>query len=460
MYFETFAVRANSMYRVLIIMAKYTSAPADSIKCPECGAVIPITETLHHQLAEQAKAELRKQITQERKALTEKEQQLKKREASLVAAEHDIEKRLQKRLESERVKLRQAALDKAREELAVELADLRADAGEKAEKLKEAQEAELKLRKEKRELEEARRDLQLEVTRTLDQERERIREEASQAALEGHRLKDAEKDKKLQDILRVNDELRRKLEQGSQQTQGEVLELQLEEILKANYAMDDIEPVPKGMRGADVIQTVRAKSGALSGSIIWESKRTKAWSDGWITKLKDDQRMARADLAVVVTEALPKDIDGFGLRDGIWIAHHRFVLGLATALRITLTEVAFAKRASASKNETVEAVFRYLTGPEFRQRVEAIVTTFVDLRTELDEEKRVAVRRWNKREKQIERVVANTSGMYGDLQGLIGGSMQSIPSLEAHSEEPSELAALELPEPVEADEPSEEDTPF
>jgi hypothetical protein len=441
-------------------MAKHASAPLDSIKCPECGAVIPITETLHHQLAEQAKAELRQQITQERKALTEKERQLKKREASLASAEQNIEERLQKRLEAEKAKLRQAALDKARGELAVELADLRADAAEKATKLKEAQEAELKLRKEKRDLEEAKRNLQLEVTRTLDQERERIREEATQAALEEHRLKDAEKDKKLQDIQRVNEELRRKLEQGSQQTQGEVLELQLEEILRANYPMDDIEPVPKGMRGADVIQTVRAKSGLLSGSIIWESKRTKAWSDAWIAKLKDDQRMARADVAVIVTEALPKDLDGFGLRDGIWIAHPRLVLGLATALRVTLSEVAFAKRASASKNETVEAVFQYLTGSEFRQRVETIVTAFVDLRKELDEEKRIAIRRWNKREKQIERVIANTSGMYGDLQGLIGGSMQSIPSLEAHPEEPSELAALESAGSVEPDEPSEDDIPL
>ncbi|MBI1954880.1 MAG: DUF2130 domain-containing protein [Acidobacteria bacterium] len=441
-------------------MAKHTSSPLDSIKCPECGALIPITETLHLQLAEQAKAELRQQIAKERKALTEKERQLKKREASLVSAEQDIEKRLQKRLEVEKAKLRQAALDTARGEVAVELADVRADAAEKAKKLKEAQDAELKLRKDKRDLEEAKRNLQLEVARTLDQERERIREEAAHAALEEHHLKDAEKDKKLQDALRMNEELRRKLEQGSQQTQGEVLELQLEEILRANYPMDDIEPVPKGMRGADVIQTVRAKSGALCGSIIWESKRTKAWSDGWITKLKDDQRIARADVAVIVTEVLPKDLDGFGLRDGIWIAHPRFVLGLATALRVTLSEVAFTKRASASKNETVEAVFQYLTGPEFRQRVEAIVTAFVELKNELDEEKRIAIRRWNKREKQIERVIANTSGMYGDLQGLIGGSMQSIPSLDAHSEEPSELAALESAGPVEPDEPSEDEIPF
>lgn len=440
-------------------IVKQVTSP-DSIRCPDCGAVIPITETLHHQLAEQAKAELRQQIAHERKVLTEKEGQLKRREVSLVSAEQDIEKRVQKRIETEKVKVQEAALGKARGEIAVELADLRADAAEKTKKLKEAQDAELKLRKEKRDLEEAKRNLQLEVTRTLDRERERIREEASRAALEEHRLKDAEKDKKLQDIQRANEELRRKLEQGSQQTQGEVLELQLEEMLRAAFPMDDIEPVPKGMRGADVIQNVRAKSGALSGSIIWESKRTKAWSDGWISKLKDDQRTARAELSVIVTEVLPKDLDGFGVREGIWIVHPRFVLGLATALRVTLSEVAFAKRASASKNETVEAVFQYLTGAEFRQRVEAIVTAFVDLKTELDEEKRIALRRWSKREKQIERVIANTSGMYGDLQGLIGGSMQSIPSLEAHTDEPPKMAALGSPELAESTEPSDEDIPF
>ncbi len=422
--------------------------------------MIPITETLHHQLAEQAKAELQEQIAQERKALTEKEQELNKRDASLASAEKDIEKRLQERLEAEKKKLGEAALAKARGEVAVEFADLRADAEEKAEKLKEAQKAELALRKEKRELEEAKQNLQLEVTRTLDKERERIREKAFQDAQEDHRLRDAEKDQKLKDILRVNEELRHKLEQGSQQAQGEVLELQLEEVLRASYPMDDITPVPKGMHGADVIQTVRTRTGALSGSIIWESKRTKAWSDGWITKLKDDQRTARADAAVIVTDALPKDLDGFGLRDGIWIAHPRFVIAVATALRVTLSEVAFAKRASESKNETVEAVFQYLIGPEFRQRVEAIVTTFVDLKKDLDEEKRIAVRRWNKREKQIERVITNTSGMYGDLQGLIGGSMESIPSLEAHPEESSEPAELDVPEPDEPAEPLKEDIPF
>ena len=428
--------------------------------CPECGAEIAINETLRHQFAEQAKAELRQQIVEERKALAEKERQLISREDSLVSAEQDIEKRLQEKFEAEKVNLRQAALEMARGELAVELADVRADAAEKAGKLKEAQDNELELRKEKRALEETKRSLELEVARTIDQERERIREEASHAAMEEHRLKDAEKDKKMQEILRVNEELQRKLEQGSQQTQGEVLELHLEEILRANFSMDDIEPVPKGMRGADIIQTVRARSGALSGSIIWESKRTKAWSDGWIAKLKDDQRMSRADVAVIVTEVLPKDLDSFGLRDGVWIAHSRFVIGLATALRATLSEVAFAKRASALKNETFEAVFQYLTGPGFKQRVEAIVTTFVDLKRELDEEKRIANRRWSKREKQFERVIENTSGMYGDLQGLIGGSMQSIPSLEAPLEEPSELIAIESDGPVEPDEPSEDDIPF
>jgi hypothetical protein len=444
---------------VVTNMAKTAISPSDRITCPECGAVIPITETLHHQLAEEAKAALRRQVADERKALAEKERQLKTREDSLVEAEQDIEKRLQKRLEAEKTKLRNAALAKARGELSVELADLRAGAVENAKQLKAAQDAELKLRKDKRELEDAKRNLELEVTRTLDQERQTIREEATRAAQEEHRLKDADKDKKLQDIQRANEELTRKLEQGSQQAQGEVLELQLEEILRANYPLDSIEPVAKGVRGADVVQAVRAKSGSLSGSIIWESKRTKAWSDGWITKLKDDQRAARADVAVIVTAVLPKDVDGFVHRDGVWITHSRYILPLATALRMTLSEVAFVKRASASKNETVEAVFQYLTGPEFRQRVEAIVTAFVELGADLAEEKRIATRRWSKREKQIERVIANTSGMYGDLQGLVGGSMQTIPSLEAHPDEPAELTVIETPESVEPD-IADEDIPF
>jgi hypothetical protein len=240
--------------------------------------------------------------------------------------------------------------------------------------------------------------------------------------------------KKLQDALKVNDELRRKLQQGSQQTQGEVLELELEELIKSSFPMDHIDPVPKGVNGADVIQRVMSKSGHLCGTIVWESKHTKTWNEGWLSKLKDDQRLVKADIAVLVSEVLPKDCRSFGQYEGLWVCGSQAAISLAVALRSQLVEVAMTKLAAVGKNEKMEILYQYLSGTEFKQRVEAIVEAFVAMQDDLQEEKRVAERRWARREKQIQKVISNTSGMYGDFQGLIGSSLQTIPLLAPRDE--------------------------
>lgn len=362
----------------------------DQIKCPKCGEQIPLTETLHHQLIESARNELKQ----------------------------------------EKVKLEKEALIKARSALNLELKEMSEQIEEKEQKLKEAQNAELELRREKRNLEERKKTFELEVTRKLDEERVRIREEGAKLALAEHYLKDAEKEKKLQDAIKANEELHRKLQQGSQQTQGEVLELELEDLLKNSFPQDDLSPVSKGIKGADLLQKVFAPNGHYCGVIVWESKRTKAWSDGWISKLKDDQREAKADVAILVTEVLPKEIHLFGYKNGIWISKYEAVLGLATAIRINLIQVSITKLSSVGKNEKMEVLYHYLSGSEFRQKVEAIVEAFVAMQEDLNEEKRAFARRWARREKQIERVIANTVGMYGNLQGLMGSSIQPIPALE------------------------------
>jgi hypothetical protein len=325
------------------------------------------------------------------------------------------------------------------------LKDLAAEAEEKDRKLKAAEANELQLRKEKRHLETAKKNLDLEVARKIDAERERIREEVASESAERHRLKDAEKDLKLRDALKMNEELNRKLQQGSQQIQGEVLELELEDVLRDCCRLDEILPVPKGVSGADVLQKVTTRSGVCCGLIIWEAKHTKNWSDGWISKLKEDQQRARADIAVLVTDVLPKEVEYFGKKDNVWITIPKYVPNLVATLRVILEEVAQTKRAVASKNETVEALFNYLTGPDFANRVEAIMRGFIGMKEELDEEKRVTSRRWAKREKQLELVLGNTSGMYGDLQGLIGTSLKPIAALEAaDSDHPGEEVGLTI----------------
>jgi hypothetical protein len=226
------------------------------------------------------------------------------------------------------------------------------------------------------------------------------------------------------------EELRRKAEQGSQQLQGEVLELQLEAMLQAKFPHDRIEPVPKGEHGGDILHRVVLPSGVVCGTILWESKRTKNWSDGWLAKLREDQRTAKAEIAVVVSAVLPKGVDTFDHIDGIWVTHPRAILPVALSLRQTLIEVNSARQASEGLQTKTELVYQYLTGPRFRQRVQAIVESFSAMKEDLDKERKVIMKQWAKRDEQIERVMQSTVGMYGDLQGIAGKTIQEIEGLE------------------------------
>jgi hypothetical protein len=396
----------------------------DEIKCPNCGELIPVSQAIYHQIANRTREELKAETLEQRKAIVAKERALQEQEGS-------IEQTISERVQLAKAEVQREADERARAALSVELEDLRRQASEKDAKLLEAERAELELRQHKRQLEDRERSLELEMARKIDAERRNIEDSTTRRLQEEHHLKDEEKDKKLRDALRMNDELRRKLEQGSQQTQGEVLELELEALIRSEFPSDQIEPVPKGVSGADVIQRVVDKHGNICGTILWESKRTKAWSDGWLQKLKDDQRALKADVAVIVSEALPKDCNSFSQVSGVWVSNPQCAIGLAIAIRLQLTEVAIVRLAAVGKNEKMEVIYDYLSGSEFKQRVEAIVEAFVSMQQDLLEERRITERRWAKREKQIQRVISNTSGMYGDLQGLIGSSLQDIPALSA-----------------------------
>ncbi|MEM2941688.1 MAG: DUF2130 domain-containing protein, partial [Thermoproteota archaeon] len=260
------------------------------------------------------------------------------------------------------------------------------------------------------------------------------RQEAESRITEEHRLKDLEKDKRIKDLLRDIEELKRRAEQGPIQLRGEVLEIELEDLLKNHFPMDQIEPVSKGKRGADILQRVCNHLGQSCGTIIWEAKRTKNWNEGWIDKLKEDQREAKAEIAVIATTAMPKDVNNFQLIDGVWVSEYSLAPYLAMALRTTLIQVANEKRASIGKHEKMEALYNYLNGPEFKQKVEAIVTAFLSMKNDLETEKAAMNKIWAKREKQIERVITNITRMYGDMQGIIGASLPEIKSLEFKTE--------------------------
>ena len=291
--------------------------PSDRIKCPNCGEVMPITETLHRQLADEVRAAIQEEVVQRQQELAAKEKELRVKESHLQRAEGELEVRVATRVKAEKQKLTDSALQVARTEVAVQLQDLQKEAASKEEELKKSRESELQLLQAKRELQTAKDALELQVARQLEQERGQIREAALKEADEVHRLREAEKDLRLAQALKMNEDLRRKLEQGSQQIQGEVLELDLERTLRSENPLDEISEVPKGVRGADLLHKVTSRAGLVAGLILWEAKNTKNWGEGWIGKLKEDQRAAKADVAVIVSDVLPKSMDGFGFRMGV-----------------------------------------------------------------------------------------------------------------------------------------------
>ena len=355
------------------------------------------------------------------------------------AISYDIEKRIKKKHEIEIEEKRKAFEEKAKkdayESVTLELSDLREQLEEKTTNLKEARKQELELLKKQRELQEKEENQELELTRKLEEGRQKILEKATGEFEEKHRLKDAEKEKQLNDMKKQIDELKRKSEQGSQQTQGEVLELDLENILKKSFTHDNIEPVPKGIKGADVLHKVHSPSGQFCGTIVWETKRTKAWSDKWIAKIKEDQRRVKGEIAVILTTVLPKDVRSFAHINGIWVTDYSSMVGLATAIRMGLIEVAKTKQAAVGKKEKMEVVYNYLSGSDFKQKVEAIVEAFKAMKEDLEKEKKAFSKSWAKREKQLELVITNTAGMYGDIHGIIGTSLPEIKLLEIESED-------------------------
>jgi hypothetical protein len=372
------------------------------IECPKCGHQFGVSEALSARM--QAAIEAR------------------------LAADYD--KRLQ-------LAVRQAEA-RAREGLTLELEDMREQLAEQQGKARKAEQEELALRKRARELEERQQKLDLDLERRLEQERKTIETRLRGQLDEAQALKLKEKERQIEDLREALEEARRKSQQGSQERQGEVLELDIEAALKEQFPHDDIRPVPKGMRGADLIQEVSNSAGRACGTILWEAKNTKHFQPAWIDKLKQDQRATGAALAVLVSVTLPEGVREFGRIEGVWVASLRAWPALATALREQLIQVAFARAASEGKHEKMELLYAYLAGDEFRHRVEAIVEAFSAMQDQLQKERRAMKRLWQERQKQIDRIITHTAGMYGDLRGLIGAGMPEVQLLALEAAAPEE----------------------
>ncbi|GEC56673.1 MULTISPECIES: DUF2130 domain-containing protein [Bradyrhizobium] len=413
------------------------AAHEPTLRCPNCNHEIRLTESLAAPLLADTRQRFQEQLASKDAEVARKTEALQQEREKLQKDREQVEDQVASRLAAERSQLVAAEAKKAREAAAAEVqartneaAELRQMLDANNAKLAEAQQAQAELIRKQRALDEEKRELDLTIEKRVQAQIDPIQIKARQEADEAARLRVAEKDQTIESMTRTIEELKRKAEQGSQQSQGEVLELELEELLRGRFPTDTIEPVGKGELGADVIQQVNGSIGQPAGIILWETKRTKAWSDGWLAKLRDDQRRSGADVALIISHVLPKHIEQFDLVDGIWVAHPRCALPVAVALRQALIDVSTSRLVQQGQQTKMEQVYHYLTGTKFRQRVDAVVEKFNDMREDLDKERKFMGRQWAKRETQILAVIDSTVGMIGDLQAIAGKAMPEIPSLE------------------------------
>lgn len=377
----------------------------NQVLCPHCKKPIPLNEALTHEVREKYK----KFIEEDRRKRAEIFEQKLVEERSTFTKNFD--EKVKKRLE---------------EEVSLKLKDAQNEKDELKQQNKNLQEQLLELNKLIRQLRNEREIEKIENQKKLSEEETKIREQESKSADERNKLKYSELEKKLNDALKVNEQLSRKLQQGSQQLQGEVLELELENILKAEFPYDDIKPVGKGVLGADIVQIVKDQMGRACGTIIWETKRTKTWASEWIPKLKDDQRRLHAEIAVIVSEILPSDVKHSRLKDGVWVTSFQYFTALAFALRQNLLNVAVIKNSQVGKNEKMEILYNYFNGTEFQQRVEAILEAFTSVQDDLEKEKRWFIQKWAKQERNIRQVIDNTVGLRGAVESITGKSLPEV----------------------------------
>ncbi len=415
-----------------------------AITCPNCKTAIRLTESLAAPLIETTRRQFQQQLAQKDDEIANREQGILEKERQLTISKNKLDEQVASQVED------QLKIDRARitaeesrkskqafandlEQRSREIAELQSILKSQEAKLTEAQKTQADLLRKQRELDDAKRELDLTIEKRVQEGLSVTRQQARKEAEDEQRLKVLEREQTIAAMQKQIEDLKRRSEQGSQQLQGEVQELELENLLRNKFPFDAIEPVPKGEFGGDVLHRVVGLNGQPSGTILWEFKRTKNWSDSWLVKLRDDQRAAKAEIAVIVSQVLPKGVETFDLVEGIWVTHPRAALPVAMILRQSLLELALARQANQGQQTKTDMVYQYLTGPRFRLRVEAIVEAFSTMQEELDREKRVIMKQWAKRGEQIERVMGATVGMYGDLQGIAGKSLQEIEGLELKS---------------------------
>ncbi|MGZ8982994.1 MAG: DUF2130 domain-containing protein [Methylotenera sp.] len=421
------------------MIKKIIIAADEEIVCPKCSHHFPLSESITRQTIERYESEFDEAFSAQKKELEATIEKEAERKASKHFAEQIalLQENLQDSKQAEDdakksiVQAQVEAKAKAMEEFESEKKALSEELLEKNNKLNEFRAQELDLRKQKRELEEQQNNMELELQRKLEVERKKMIEQISASETARFSMIEAEYKKKIEDAQRANEDLRRKLDQGSQQLQGEVLELELEYVLTTSFLHDQIDEVKKGQRGADVLHMVRTIQGVECGKIIWEAKRAENWSDKWLHKLKDDQQEAKADIAVLVTTVMPKGTDGIIVRMGdVWVVSPHVIKPVADMLREVLLEANKLKVVNTGRNEKMELLYNYLASAQFSQKIRTIVEAFDAMQIDLEAEKRAMQRIWAKRQTQIERVTNSMTSVVGQLQGIAHEALPQLESIE------------------------------
>ena len=405
-----------------------------TIQCPDCGSNIDVNDILKHQIEDSIRKEFREKLNKQSQDFQSKTKELEKEKTDFEAKkqrENELfNERLEKQTKAAAKAIEQKLKAKIQEETQEQYDELQKELEEKSEKLRELnkKDAEIsRLKREKAEVEDA---VKAESEKLLNERLAQERIKIKQQIEDSEELKIRELKKQLEDQKKMVDDLKKKQEQGSMQLQGEVQELAIEEWLQQKFPLDTIEEVKKGANGADCLQIINTRESLGCGSIYYESKRTKAFQPAWIEKFKNDIRDKNADMGVLVTEVLPAGMDRMGLYDGIWICTFDEFKGLSFVLRQSLIQISCAVSAQENKGDKMEMLYDYLTSTEFKLRMEAIVEGFTTMENDLAREKKAMKTIWKRREKQIEKVIDNTIGMYGSLKGIAGNSVANIPGLE------------------------------
>ena len=380
----------------------------NTLVCPNCKKSIELSEALLHEFQEEFELKHKRDMAEAVKLAQEQaEKDFKEKNAEEISK---FKKEFEQKQSGEIEKLRKEN-------------EIASDALKKRE---------LEAIEEKRKIEEERKNLELTIARKTEEERKKWEEKISKEKEDEYRFKEKEKEMQIENLKRMLEEANRKASGVSQQVQGEVMELDLEEQLKTSFPTDIVEGIAKGVRGGDILQTVRNSQGKVAGIILWETKRAK-WTPSWLGKLREDTRKVNASSSILVTEDLPKDIESFGPIDGVIVTSYRYILPLAVIVRRGIMATAAAKSAAENKDENLEMIYQYLQSDAFKHRIEGYVESITSMKTDLDYEKRAMERIWKKREMQIVKAESSMSKLTGELEGLMGASFPTIKNLSLES---------------------------